>query len=206
MEIVKFLSEYVTRTTSEGPFNLGELLIFAEKGWKYGIGMSTVGDVSIFVIFVHGEPQGAVEIDPRGALFGDKAVLLIRGNEQYRFFAVDTDTIEQIVLGCRVFDRSHISRHLTPVIPHIVKRSEGVGPLSITITRRGTPVPGLHITIRKKGQVVGDCVTTGDGKALFKLLFGVYECVIMDHDYRIRTFPLEFTSSGSEKRIELEAW
>jgi hypothetical protein len=52
--------------------------------------------------------------------------------------------------------------------------------------------------------VAGSDVTTKEGKAYFKILFGTYDCAILDRDHRIRTFPFEFKQAGYEYRIDLE--
>lgn len=203
MEIVSFIRDNTRKGQGRGAFHLSDLIRTAEKRQESGIGVTETGGVTISVLFFHGEPDGAVAIDDKGTLFGDKAVILLKGNEVFEFFPVAPEEIEQAILGCRIFQKGHIKKTMMPNIPQIARRAEGVGQLIITVTEEGRPLPGIHVSLRRRGQVLGSDVTTTEGMAYFKVLFGTYDCAILDREHRIRTYKFEFSRSGSVCRIDL---
>ncbi len=203
MEISEFLNEQVNATTSEYSSKLNDLKKFAVEGKKSGIGVADIGRGKIYLLFKKGEPEGAVEIEKNGILLGDKAVYLLKGSETFSFHPVDKDVIEAYILLCRIFDRSHLTSNMSMSMPTIERRNEGTGAFTVKIVKGRVPQPGIHVSLRKQGRVIGSDVTTPEGKSYFKVLFGEYDCVVMDRDRRIRIFPVSIHSGGREETIEL---
>jgi len=203
MEISDFLNEQVNATISECTSKLTDLKKFADAGKKSGIGVADIGIGKIYLLFKKGEPEGAVEIEKNGILLGDKAVYLLKGDEAFSFYPVDPDVIDKYILLCRIFDRSHLTSNMSMAMPTIERKNEGMGSFTVKITKKLVPQSGVHVSIRKQGRVIGSDVTTSEGKAYFKVLFGEYDCVVMDRERKIRIFPVLVHSGGREETIEI---
>jgi len=203
MEISEFLNEQVNATISESSSKLNDLKKFADEGKKSGIGVADIGIGKLYLLFTKGEPEGAVEIEKNGILLGDKAIYLLKGSETFSFHPVSQDVIEEYILLCRISDQSHLTSNMSVAMPTIERRYEGTGSFTVKIVKIQVPQPGVHVSIRKQGRVIGSDVTTNEGKAYFKVLFGEYDCVVMDRDRKIRIFPVTVRSGGIEETIEL---
>jgi hypothetical protein len=204
MEMDEFLASCVKARISEGSFTMNELKKFAMEDKKNGVAVAIIDKGTVYLLFTEGEPQGAVEIDKTGMLSGDKAVYLLKGNETFSFYKVEREMIDRWVLTCRIFDKSHLNSNLSPNIPIIERKNEGMGSFGVRVLKDNVPQIGLHISVRKQGRVIGSDVTTGEGKAYFKLLFGDYDVVIMDKDKKIQIFPVKVHSGGREETILLK--
>ncbi|MCU0629604.1 MAG: hypothetical protein MUF37_00405 [Methanoregulaceae archaeon] len=203
MEIGEFLNKQVNETTSEYTSKLNDLKKFASEGKKSGIGVADIGIGKLYLLFKKGEPEGAVEIEKNGFLLGDKAIFLLKGSETFSFHPVPLDAIESYILLCRIFDRSHLTSNMSMAMPTIERRNEGTGAFTVRIVKGQVPQSGIHVSIRKQGRVIGSDVTTNEGKAYFKVIFGEYDCVVMDRDRKIRIFPVAVRSGGREETIEI---
>jgi hypothetical protein len=203
MEINEFLNEQMNATTSEYSSKLNDLKKYVTDGKKSGIGVTDIGFGKLYLLFKKGEPEGAVEIEKNGILLGDKAIYLLKGNEVFSFHPVEQEVIESYILLCRIFDRSHLTSNMSMAMPTIERRNEGTGSFTVIILKGKVPQSGIHVSIRKQGRVIGSDVTTHEGKAYFKVLFGEYDCVVMDRDRKIRIFPVTVRSGGREETIEL---
>ncbi len=203
MEINEFLNEQMNATTSEYSSKLNDLKKYATNGNKSGIGVADIGFGMLYLLFKKGEPEGAVEIEKNGILLGDKAIYLLKGTEVFSFHPVDQEVIGSYIFLCRIFDRSHLTSNMSMAMPTIERRNEGTGAFTVIILKGKVPQSGIHVSIRKQGRVIGSDVTTPEGKAYFKVLFGEYDCVVMDRDRKIRIFPVAVRSGGREETIEL---
>lgn len=204
MELEEFISSNIKERIAEGPFGMNDLKTFVMDEKKSGIAVAVIERGTVYILFVSGEPQGAVEIDKTGMLIGDKAVFLLKGNEMFSFYRADREVVEQRVLTCRIFNKSHLNSNLSPNIPIIERKNEGMGSFGIRVMKDNIPQPGLHVSIRKQGRVLGSDVTTGEGKAYFKVLFGDYDIVVMDREKKIQIFPVKVHSGGREEHISLK--
>jgi hypothetical protein len=203
MEIGEFLRNSITTTVSTGTFRLNELKKFAMAERKSGIAVAEIEKGTIYLLFASGEPRGAVEIDKSGTLMGDKALFLLKGGEAFSFHQIDREHVEFWIQTCRIFDQSHLNSNLSANIPIIERKNEGLGSFAIKVMKDNIPQGGLHVSIRKKGRVLGSGVTTPEGKSYFKVLFGEYDIVIMDRERKIKTFPVIVHSGGREETINL---
>jgi hypothetical protein len=205
MDIGEFVKAIAGTGHDTGTFRLPELMTYCTSQSASGVGISRDKDGSeIFLLFIAGEPQGAVLNDKAGTLCGDKAVLHLRGTELFSFHPADPERVEEYAIGCRVYDRSHLKGNPTGEIPHLSRReTAGIGILTVTVLRRNAPQAGLHVSVRKTGQLVGTDITAPTGKASFRLLFGRYDCVIMDRDHTIRHYPVSFERAGTSLAFDL---
>lgn len=203
MEIDEFLDECIGARIPEGTFRLSDLRKFAIEEKKSGIAVAEIERGTIYLLFAGGEAEGAVEIDRSGMLMGDKAVFLLKGNEVFSFYNVEREIMERWILTCRIFDKSHLSSSLSAYIPAIERKNEGMGSFGIRVVKDTVPQAGLHVSIRKQGRVIGSDVTTGEGRAYFKVLFGEYDIVVMDKEKKIQIFHVKVHSSGREEIITI---
>ena len=109
--------------------------------------------------------EGAIYIDDKGSLYSDKAVLMISGQEKFEFYNVKPDIVDAVVMGSRIFEKMHLKKSAPSLIPEIGKKSEGIGVLTVTITRDTVPQNGVSISIRRDGKILGSDITTGQGTA-----------------------------------------
>jgi hypothetical protein len=59
------------------------------------------------------------------------------------------------------------------------------------------------VSIRSKGKILGNDITTDEGTAGFKLMHGKYDCIVMDRSQNITTFPITFDDSQSKIVLDL---
>jgi len=121
----EILESIISGLPGEGPFALTDALSFARKSSFSGIGHAREKQGDFYLLFFDGDPAGAVLHDSKGTLFGNKAVYLIKGTEQFTLFTVKPEIVERLVLGCRIFDQE-IFKRMTPVdIPEVKREREG---------------------------------------------------------------------------------
>lgn len=203
MDISEFLDRQVNATTSEHSSKLNGLKEYVAQRKKSGIGVTDIGIGKLYLLFQNGEPKGAVEVEKNGILLGDKAVFLLKGSEDFSFHPADSDVIEEYILLCRIFDMSHLTSNISVAMPTLERPNVGTGAFSVKILKQEIPQSGVHVSIRKQGRVIGSDVTTAEGRAYFKVLFGEYDCVVMDRERKIRIFPVTVRSVGREEVIDL---
>ena len=97
-----------------GTFSLAELLQYATTQSITGIAVAKdrEGSRQLYLAFLAGEPEGAIFIDDNGTLYGDKAVMLIGGNESFALCDVPADIVDSLVMGCRIFEKTHIKSNV----------------------------------------------------------------------------------------------
>lgn len=186
-----------------GTFTVPELLSFARAGSVSGIAVAKEAGRETYLAIVNGEPEGAIYIDEKGELYGDKAVMLITGHEKFVLCDVKTDVVEAVVMGCRIFEKSHLRKSITYVLPEIGKKSQGMGVLTLVIRRDREPQNGIRVSIRRDGKIVGSDVTTEDGSVGFKVLHGEYDCVVQDRNQQITSFRIKFDEANPKNILEL---
>lgn len=201
----EILESLLSGVSGQGPFSLKEMLAHAGTQASSGVGVTGEKKERWYILFLKGEPEGAILADSRGNLYGNKAVYLLKGTERFRFYPADSGVIERLVLSSRIFDKKILDRKLPGDIPEMVIKTEsGVGLFSMQVTKNGVPQPGRRVTIRKLGQITGSDTTNGEGKVSFKLLFGRYECIIMNPDLSTRVYEFEFTPELLNQSVSLD--
>jgi hypothetical protein len=202
MKIQELIGTLLAGSTRLGSFSLPELVKFTQAQSVNGIAVAVSGDREFDLAILDGEPEGAILIDEKGTLYGDKAVMLLTGNEKFELYDVKRDLVEAVAVGCRIMEKGHICKTGMDIIPEIGRKSDGLGVISIAVQRSGEPQNGVRVSIRKDGQMVGDDITTQNGTVGFKLLFGKYDCVVQDRTMMIHTFHIIF--DPGHMRITLE--
>ncbi|MCU0632081.1 MAG: hypothetical protein MUC66_03785 [Methanolinea sp.] len=201
----EILESLIAASPGEGPMPLQALLGMAQEKGLSGIGKAIEKDQNWYILFSRGEPDGAVLHDDKGTLFGNKAIYLLKGTEQFHFHAANHQFVERIILGCRVFDKNILNRGLSGDIPEMAGRVETrAGVFSMRLVKDGSPVPGQRVSLRKSGQVIANDFTSAEGKISFRLLFGNYECVVHSRDMSTRVYEFEFHAGLLNQLVTLD--
>jgi hypothetical protein len=204
MKPEELLDQLVKESPPVGKWPLQELIDVTRSKGTYGIAVAQPGDVTWYLFFAGGEPEGAMMIDERGSLFGDKAIYLLKGTESFALHILDPPVVERFILGCRIYDTSHLIRTKSFNVPQFGKKAEGIGKLILAIKKSGHVQPGVLVTMRKGRQVVASDITNPEGKVSFRLLYGPYECILSQKNFRIELFEFRFHKDNNEKVIELD--
>ncbi len=202
MKIQELIGTLLAGSTRFGTFTLSEMVKFTQAQRINGIAVAVNGDREFDLAILDGEPEGAILIEEKGTLYGDKAVMLLSGNEKFELYDVKRDLVEAVAVGCRIMEKGHICKAGMDIIPEIGRKSDGLGVISIAVQRSGEPQNGVRVSIRKEGQMICNDITTQNGTVGFKLLFGKYDCVVQDRSMMIHTFHIIF--DPGHMRITLE--
>jgi hypothetical protein len=188
-----------------GIFTLHELFQFASLRRSNGIAVAKENEKENYLAFIDGEAEGAIYIDGTGSLYSDKAVMMISGNEKFEFYDVKPDIVDAVVMGSRIFEKTHLRKSIPSVIPEIGKKSAGMGILKLTIQKDKIPQNGVSVSVRRDGKILGSDVTTDEGNVSFKLTHGKYESTVMDRAQNLTTFHIKFDESNSKILLDLNA-
>jgi hypothetical protein len=202
MKIQELIGTLIAGSTRLGTFTLPELITFASSRTINGIAVAVKDNREFDLAIMDGDPEGAILIEEKGTLYGDKAVMLLSGDEKFELYNVNRDLVEAVAMGCRILEKSHIRKSKMDIIPEIGKKSDGLGVLSIAVRRNDEPQNGVRVTIRKDGQMICNDITTQNGTVTFKLLYNKYDCIVQDRAMIISTFHIIF--DGGHSRIILE--
>jgi len=186
-----------------GTFTLPELFSFSENGSVSGMAIAKESGRELYLSFIDGEAEGAIYIDKKGGLYGDKAVMMITGHEKFVLYDIKPDIVEAIVVGCRILEKIHLRKSVTTVIPEIGKKSQGIGHLRMIILRDRVPQNGSHVSIRRGGKIVGSDVTAEDGSVGFRVMYGDYDCIVQDRNQRITSTHIKFNEATPEIILDL---
>jgi len=203
MKIQDLIENILKGSQYLGTFTLPDLVQFAATRTVNGLAVAKETEKEYYLAFAAGEPEGAIYIDEKGTLYGDKAVMMITGHEKFVLCDVSSDLVEAVVMGCRIFDKSHIRKSITYVIPEIGRKSAGMGILTLTVRRETAPRNGVRVSIRKDGKIVGSDIATEDGTVSFKVMYGEYDCIVQDRNQMLTTFHVPFDENNSKVILDL---
>jgi hypothetical protein len=203
MKIQELIGTLLARSTRLGTYTLSELITFTQSKSINGIAIAVSGDREFDLALLDGEPEGAILIEEKGTLYGDKAVMLLSGTEKFDLYDVKRDLVEAVAMGCRILEKGHIRKNSMDIIPEIGKKSDGLGVLSVAVQRNGEPQNGVRVSIRKDGQMIGNDITTQNGTVGFKLLYGKYDCIVQDRAMMISTFHIIFDVGHTRITLEI---
>lgn len=181
-----------------GTFSVPELVRYARSKNVTGLAKFDGDEKELFIAFVDGEPEGAIYIDPKGELFGDNAVMLVDGREQFTLHDVQKEFTDSVVMGCRIFKKSRLETKTSFEMPEFGKKSSGIGNLTLVIRHGDQSQNGIRVSIRKDGQVVGSDVTTNNGSVGFRVMYGNYDCVLQDRNQMVTTRRISFDAVNTE--------
>ena len=110
---------------------------------------------------------------------------------------------KRFIMGCRIFEKSHLRKSVPSLVPEVGRKNVALGVLTI-IVRHGSEHPnGIRVSVRKDGKIVGSDVTTDDGTVSFKLLHGIYDCILQDRNQMVTTRRLTFDDSHTSITLDL---
>lgn len=202
MKIQEIIGTLIEQSPRLGMFSMPELLHFIRSRDFNGIAAAIQSDREFYLAIVGSELEGAILVDDKGTLYGDKAMMLLDDCEVFELYEVSRDLVEAAAMGCRILDKDRIHKSDMDRIPEIGIKSQGLGVLSITILRNGVPENGLRVSIRSGTQMIGNDITTQDGTVGFRIPYGRYDCIIQDRAMRIYATP--FTFDTAHPRITLQ--
>jgi hypothetical protein len=202
-EIIQIIDEVLSTSAYSGSYSYDELMNHAGSHGMNGIGVHDENDKKFYIVFEDGAPEGVIFTDSKGILFGDKAAILLTGQETFELFEVGKSIVSALTSRCRIFDKSHVKKRLDDDLPSFggIHRSPGV--LCLTLSRNGVPQQGIRVSIKKGRQIIASDITTTDGKVCFKLLNGTYDCMAMDRAQEVYTFMVDFNDRYVESVIEI---
>ncbi len=203
MKIQDLIGTLLEGSARIGTYTLPELLKFARSKKSNGIAVAVDNGREFDLALLGGEPEGAIFVDDKGILYGDKAVMLLTGRESFELYEVRPDLVEAVVVGCRIHEKIHLSKTRIEAVPEIGAKSAGLGVLSITVNRDSAPQNGIRVSIRKAGQIIGSDITTQNGAVSFRLLYGKYDCIVQDRAMMITTFHIIFDPTHSRITLEI---
>ncbi|MEI6457232.1 MAG: hypothetical protein WCO93_13155 [bacterium] len=195
MKIDELLENILKGSQYLGTFDLLELMQYASARSINGIAIAKDDGRNIYLALIAGEAEGAIYIDEKGVLFGDKAVLMIQQKEKFVLTENKPDVVEELVMGSRIFDKNRLKKSIPYNIPEIGGPGGGIGILSITVNKEGVPQNGVRVSIRKDGRILGSDITTNDGTVRFRIAFGVYDCIVQDKAQVVTKYRIEFDAS-----------
>jgi len=199
------IDDLVREMIPVGIYSYTDLITTVREKKFYGVGISCARDGTTYLLFVEGEPEGAIIADARGELYGNKAVYLISEKNRFTLYPLSSSVIEQLVYGCRIYNKSHFKGGGCSLeLPEIGKKTEGVGRFIISIRKDGSPVPGLPIKIRRGGQIMASDITDRQGMATFRLMFGPYSLLVVREEKSIDVYEFTFHQDLHEKPQELD--
>ena len=192
----EIIEDLLKNSHSMGNFSYSSLIEYVEKENFWGVARGTHRDRRYYILFCGGLPEGALVSDQKGTLAGDRAIFALRETDDYELFSINPPVVEQLVLGCRIFDKSHLKKNRSLEIPQLGKKTEGIGIFTMIVRKDGYPEQGLKIMIRKGGQILGSDFTNNEGKVRFKLKSGKYEIVLTRKNGEISLFEVIFNPAS----------
>jgi hypothetical protein len=203
MKIKDMIETLLKDTPVLGTFPVSDLFRFAKKGNVNGIAATHDEEKHLFLVIVNGEAEGAMYFDEKGELFGDKVIMLIKGQEKFALHEVKKDLVEAVAMGCRVFEKSHLRANTSYELPEFGTKSAGIGHLTLIIEQKREPQNGIRVSIRKDGKIVGSDVTTQDGSVGFRVMYGNYDIILQDRNQMITTRRIKFDDANPKIILEL---
>lgn len=200
-EIIETL---IQEATPEGVFPYSDLFKAAHDAHCDGVAISSGSRKKNYILFLDGNPEGAVLADSKGELYGDKAIYLMEQRDQFTLYRLKPTLVERIIFTCRIYDKSHFTSQHSLAIAELGKKTERVGKAVIALKKEGVALPGFPIRIRKEGQIVASDITDADGLVSFRLLYGTYEVVIVRQENNIDVFDFSFVPELQGHQLDLE--
>jgi len=197
------IDDLIREVPPEGIFAYSDLLRTVREKKFHGVGMSSSRGKT-YLLFLEGEPEGALIADSKGELYGDKAVYLITGEDQFTLYPLNPAVVERLIFGCRIYDKSHFTASYSLGLPEIGKKAEGIGRLIIAVRKEGVPAAGITVKVRHNGQIVANDISDKRGEVSFRLLYAPYEVLIVRNENDIDVYEFSFVPDLQGKALDLE--
>ncbi|NYT07122.1 MAG: hypothetical protein GKC05_02535 [Methanomicrobiales archaeon] len=204
MDSAGIVDDLIREVAPQGIFSYTDLIQAARDRKFHGVAMSSGRNRKAYLLFLEGEPEGALIADSKGELYGNKAVYLLRGEDQFTIYPLAPGVVERLIFGCRIYDKSHFTPSFSLGLPEIGKKAEGIGRLIITVRNEGVPAAGITVKIRRNGQIVANDISGPAGEVSFRLLYGSYELLIVRNENDIDVYDFSFSPDLQEKPLDLD--
>jgi hypothetical protein len=181
-----------------GTFTLPELFSVIRADKVNGLAIAQDEEKMFCLAIINGEPEGAIYLDEKGELYGDKAVMLISDHEKFQLCDVKPDVVDAMVMGCRIFEKSHLRSSVPVALPEFGNKSQGLGVLTIIVQKDQEPQNVVRVSLRRAGKIVGSDITTDDGSVGFRVMYGDYDCIVQDRNQNITTFRTKFSEKNNK--------
>jgi hypothetical protein len=198
------IDDIIREVPPEDIFTYSDLLRTVSEKKIHGVGMSSSRGRKTYLLFLEGEPEGALISDSTGELYGDKAIYLIKGEDQFTLYPLNPAVVERLIFGCRIYDKSHFTASYSLGLPEIGKKAEGIGRLIITVRKEGVPAAGITVKVRLNGQIVANDISDKGGEVSFRLLYAPYEVLIVRNENDIDVYEFSFVPDLQGKALDLE--
>ncbi len=203
MKITELIENILKGSHYLGTFDLQSLLQFSTTRRVNGIAVAKGGGQELYIAMLEGEPEGAIYVDEKGILFGDKAVLMVGGKEMFVLTEIKADIVEALMMSSRIFDKNRLKKSLSYAVPEIGRIGVRIGNLSVTVVKDGAPQNGIRISIRKDGKILGSDITTNDGTVGFRVAYGDYDCILQDKALLVTKYRINFDESHQTLCLEI---
>ncbi|WAI00739.1 hypothetical protein [Methanogenium organophilum] len=203
MNIENDIFKVVEDAQYAGEFESEDLIRKMQPSGRSGLAVSIGGDEQFLLIFIDGTVEGAALLGKEGNLYGDKAIYLCDNNLKFKIYLTGKSIAESVAAGCRIYDKGHIQSSHLEEIPEIGEQKKGRGSIRLRITSGGEPLAGARVSMRKGRQLLLSEVSGPDGIVGFKLVHGVYDCIIVDRTGDVHKYRIEFNDELIDTVIEI---
>jgi hypothetical protein len=203
MKIQELLDNVLKGSRYLGTYALPDLLAYSSKGGVNGVAVAKEAGCELYLAILNGDPEGAIFVDEKGVLFGDKAILMIKGREKFVLTEIRQDVVDALIMSSRIFDKNRLKKSITSAVPEIGRSSGGIGQLSISVMKEGAPLNGIRVSIRRDGKILGSDITTNNGTVGFRVAFGDYDCIIQDRTQVVTKFRVSFDEAHQSHQLSL---
>jgi hypothetical protein len=203
MKITELIGNILKDAHDLGTYDLQSLLQVSSARRINGIAVARWDGQELYIAILSGEPEGAIYVDEKGVLFGDKAALMASGNESFALMEVGEDTVETLVMSSRIFDKNRLKKGISHAVHEIRLTGGGIGNLSITVSKDGVPQNGIRVSIRKEGKILASDTTAIGGTAGFRLEYGDYDCILQDKALLVTKYRIDFNESHQSMDLKI---
>jgi hypothetical protein len=198
------IDDLIRDAAPEGVYGYHDLIRSVRERKIHGVAVSGGREETSYLIFLGGEPEGAVIADQKGEIHGNTAVYAMKETGRFTLYPLRPAIVEQLIPGSRIHNKSHFKQGCPVELPEVGKKSEGIGRFILALRQGGSPVPGLPVKIRRGGQIVASDITDGQGMASFRLMFGKYDLLVTREEQSIDVYEFCFDPDLHDKTQELE--
>ncbi|WFN34760.1 hypothetical protein L1S32_01145 [Methanogenium sp. S4BF] len=203
MDIENDIRNVVENAKYAGEYDSEDLIKKMKASGRSGLGVSIGGKEQYLLIFVDGAVEGAAILGTDGNLYGDKAVYLLDKYLKFKMYLSEKLIAESVAAGCRIYDKGHIQSSHLDTIPEIGEQKKGRGVIRLRLISEDKPLAGARVSMRKGRQLLLSEVTGPDGIVTFRLIHGIYDCIIVDRAGVVHKYRIEFNDERIDTVIEI---
>ncbi|KAF1075579.1 hypothetical protein [Methanogenium sp. MK-MG] len=203
MNIENDIRNVVEHAQYAGEYESEDLINKMKASGRSGLAVSIGGKDQCLLIFVDGTVEGAALMGKEGNLYGDKAIYLHDNNLKFKIYLTEKSITESVAAGCRIYDKGHIQSCHLEEIPKIGEQKKGRGVIRLHIISGDEPLAGARVSMRKGRQLLLSEITGPDGIVAFKLVNGIYDCIIVDRSGTVYKYRIEFNDELIDTVIEI---